>query len=190
MKKALTTTFLVLTLLTISVTPVFAGSALELIEVRNDSGAPVFVFLVAGEFTKQELNTGFIHVSGGDDYILHCGQKSETTVTCYTTKKAAGHNVMIIFGNARFWTYAPLPANCYSIWDWLIPPDAPAWMDFGLHCQGQEANPGDEINYYNQYSGTYETVMFFDIYTPLSGTCAILGYPPSNGPAYYFPDCP
>src|SRR5688572_26854130 len=156
MKKVLTTTFLVLTLLTMSVGTVFAGSALELIEVRNDSAGPTFVFRVTGEFTKDELNTGFVHVNGGEDYTLYCGEPEGGRVVCHTTKKVGGNNVVIGFGNARFWTYVPLANICYSIWDWLIPPDAPAWTDFGPHCQ-DHADTGDIIQYYNQYNDTYES---------------------------------
>jgi hypothetical protein len=188
MKKILTTTFIVLTLLTIPVSSVFAGSALELIEVRNDSAGPTFVFRVTGEFSKVELNTGSVHVQSGDDYTLHCGQKQEDKVICHTTKKVGGNNVVLVFGNARFWTYVPIARICYSIWDWLIPPDPSAWTDFGPHCQ-DHADHGDQIQYYNQYSDSYWSVTFYDFYTPLAGTCALVGQPP-EGPAYYFPSCP
>ena len=56
MKKILKTTFIVFTLLTISVRTVSAGQALELIAVRNDSAGPTFIFRVNGEFTKEELD--------------------------------------------------------------------------------------------------------------------------------------
>lgn len=187
MKKILKITFVLFTLLAISVSTVFAGQAIELVEVRNGSAGPTFIFRVYGEFTRDELNDGFVHVNGGDDYTLHCGQVHGDTVTCHTTKKAGGHNVVIGFGNARFWTYVPLATYCYSIWDWRDVPSA-EWTNFGTNC-GDKAQVGDVIEYYNQYSAAYQSVTFFDIYTPLFGTCAVVGQPPS-GPAYYFPLCP
>ncbi|HCB01397.1 MAG TPA: hypothetical protein DEP19_03350 [Anaerolineae bacterium] len=190
MRKILNSIVALIVLLALTTSTVFAGQALELIEVRNNSAGPTFIFRVSGEFTKEELNTGFVVVQGGDDYTLHCGQKHGDRITCHTTKKVGGHNVVIGFGNARFWTYVPLPNVCYSIWDWLVPPDPNAWTNFGTHCQERDANPGEIIQYYNQYSDAYESVMFFDIYTPLSGTCAVTGYPPTNEAGYYFPSCP
>lgn len=189
MRKIISSVVTLIALLALTTNTVFAGQALELIEVRNRDSGPTFVFSVIGEFSKEELNTGFVVVQGGDDYTLHCGQKHEDRITCHTTKKVGGHNVVIGFGNARFWTYVPEANICYSIWDWLIPPGAPAWTNFGSHCQDAEANPGDTIKYYNNYSNTYESVVFFEIYTPLTGTCAVVGQPPS-GHAYYFPVCP
>jgi hypothetical protein len=189
MRKILNSGVVLIVLLALTTSTVFAGQALELIEVRNGGSGPTFIFRVSGEFTKEELNTGFVQVQGGDPYTLHCGQKHGDRITCHTTKKVGGHNVVIGFGNARFWTYVPLANICFSIWDWFVPPGFPTWTNFGEHCQ-DHPNPGDTIEYYNQYSDTYESVMFFDIYTPLSGTCALVGYPPTNQAGYYFPDCP
>ncbi|KXK15955.1 MAG: hypothetical protein UZ14_CFX002000128 [Chloroflexi bacterium OLB14] len=190
MRKILHSVVIVLTLLALSTSTAFAGQALELIDVRNDGAGPTFIFRVVGDFTKNELNTGFVQVQNGDPYTLHCGEKHDNLVTCHTTKKVGGHNVVIGFGNARFWTYVPLSSVCYSVWDWLIPPSANAWTNFGVSCPEQEPNVGDAIQYYNQYSGSYETVNFFEVYTPLSGTCAMTGYPPTNEAGYYFPNCP
>jgi hypothetical protein len=190
MRKIINSAVVLIVLLALTTSTVFAGQALELIEVRNDSAGPTFIFQVSGEFTKEELNTGFVNVSGGELYTLHCGQKHGDRITCHTTKKVGGHNVVIGFGNARFWTYVPNPYMCYQIWDWLIPPSMSAWTNFGEHCQDSHANTGDTIQYYNQYSNAYESVMFFEIYTPLVGTCAVLGYPPTNGAGYYYPSCP
>ncbi|MBX3037031.1 MAG: hypothetical protein KF758_08965 [Anaerolineales bacterium] len=190
MRKILNSVVVLMVLLALTTSTAFAGQALELIEVRNKDSGPTFIFRVTGEFTKEELNTGFVNVSGGELYTLHCGQKQGDRITCHTTKKAGGHNVVIGFGNARFWTYVPAANYCYNIWDWLIPPGAPKWTNFGQHCQDNEANNGDTIKYYNNYSKAYESVMFFEIYTPLVGTCAVLGMPPSNEASYYFPSCP
>jgi hypothetical protein len=190
MKKILNIFVVTLTLLGISTTTVFAGDAIELLEVRNNGAGPTFIFRVRGEFTKAELNDGFVVVQGGDDYTLHCGQKHDDRVTCHTTKKVGGHNVVIGFGNARFWTYVPEAVVCYSIWDWFIPPNADAWTNMGTHCQGDGANTGDTIQYYNQYSNSYGSVMFFEVYTPLVGTCASVGTPPVNEAGYYYPECP
>lgn len=189
MQKILNSVVVLIVLLALTTNTAFAGQALELIEVRNDSAGPTFIFKVSGEFTKEELNTGFVNVSGGELYTLHCGQKHGDVITCHTTKKAGGHNVVIGFGNARFWTYVPLANVCFSIWDWFVPPGAPNWTYFGSSCQ-DHPNPGDEIEYYNNYSNTYESVVFFDIYTPLSGTCAVVGMPPTNEAGYFYPACP
>lgn len=190
MRKILKSVVILSVLLALTTSPVFAGTALELIEVRNDGAGPTFIFRVSGDFTKQELSDGFVNVSGGEIYTLYCGAKQTgDTIVCHTTKKASGHNVVIGFGNARFWTFVPLPNVCYSIWDWLISgPDA--WTKMGQHCQEGEANDGDKIEYYNNYSNTYQSVMFFEIYTPLPGTCAVIGEPPVNEAGYYFPICP
>lgn len=188
MKKFLKSVLALVVLLALTTSTVFAGQALELIEVRNGGSGPTFIFRVSGDFTQEELNTGFIHVNGGDDYTLHCGQKHGDRITCHTTKKVGGNNVVIGFGNARFWTYVPEANVCFSIWDWLLP-GSPAWANFGTTCQDQ-SEPGDSVQYYNKYSNSYQTVIFFDVYTPLSGTCAIIGPPPTNEAGYYFPDCP
>ncbi len=190
MKKIKYASVILIVLLALTTGTVFAGQALELIEVRNKDSGPTFVFRVTGEFTKEELNNGFVVVQGGDDYPLYCGQKQEDRITCHTTKKVGGHHVAIRFGNARFWTYVPAANYCYNIWDWLIPPNISAWTNFGEHCQDNEANNGDTIQYYNNYVNSYETVQFFEIYTPLSGTCAMIGAPPSNEAGYYYPICP
>jgi hypothetical protein len=191
MRKILNSTVVLIVLLALTTSTVFAGQALELIEVRNDSAGPTFVFRVTGDFTKQELSTGFVNVSGGELYTLYCGEKQDNDIiNCHTTKKVGGNNVVIGFGNARFWTYVPAANVCYSIWDWLIPPSMPAWTNFGETCSENEAQVGDTLQYYNVYSDTYESVMFFEIYTPLASTCAVTGYPPINEPGYYYPICP
>lgn len=189
MKKIQFSIVVLIVLLALTTSTVFAGQALELIEVRNESAGPTFIFRVIGEFTKNELNTGFVQVQGGDPYTLHCGQPEDGRVVCHTTKKVGGSNVVIGFGNARFWTYVPLASYCYSIWDWAVLPMA-EWTNFGRHCEGDKAKVGDQVQYYNQYTDAYESVTFFEIYTPLAGTCAALGYPPTNDSGYFFPVCP
>lgn len=191
MKKMISFVIVLLVLITYPTNTVFAGTALELIEVRNNSAGPTFIFRVAGDFTKPELSDGIVNVSGGELYALHCGaEQNGNIVVCHATKKVGGHNVVIEFGNARFWTYVPAPNICYTIWDWLIPPAPDAWTDFGQYCSEYEAQVGDTLEYYNEYSDAYETVTFFEVYTPLVGTCAALGYPSNNEPAYYYPECP
>jgi len=131
-----------------------AGSAISLVDVRNDAGGGViFIFNVSGEFSRPELK-GFVEVQGADaNYDLHCTQKDATTVHCTTSRKTGGHNVVVTFGGATFWAYVPevaptqSPAQptqyCYSLWDYF---EYPAWVDYGPFCQDTPAQDGDVIS--------------------------------------------
>ena len=108
MKRFFFSTLVLLSMLTLTTGAAYAGTALSLIEVRNDDGTPTFVFRVNGSFTNGELhNQGYVLVSGGDEYDLHCAVQDETTVVCHTSKKVAGHRVMVHFGGSDFWTIVP-----------------------------------------------------------------------------------
>lgn len=108
MKRFLFSSLVVAALLALTVSTVFAGTALSLIQVRNDDGVPTFVFRVNGSFTNGELhNQGYVLVSGDGQYDLHCAVQDETTVVCHTSKKAAGQRVMVHFGGSDFWTVVP-----------------------------------------------------------------------------------
>jgi hypothetical protein len=123
MKKVLFTVLLLLSMLAATTGDVFAGSALELTSVTNSGGGPMFTFRVNGEFSRDELK-GIVRVSGGgDDFILHCAQKDETTVVCHATKKISGQAVSVTFGGATFWANVPEQRiasggtqNCYGAW--------------------------------------------------------------------------
>jgi hypothetical protein len=109
MKRIFFSSVVMVALLALTVSTVFAGNALSLIQVRNDEGVPTFVFRVNGSFTNAELNSqGYVLVSGDEEYGLHCAVQDETTVVCHTSKKAAGQRVMVHFGGSDFWTVVPV----------------------------------------------------------------------------------
>lgn len=123
-----------------------AGSAISLVDVRNDAGGGViFIFSVNGEFSKSELK-GFVEVQGADaNYDLHCTQKDATTVHCTTSRKTGGQNVVVTFGGATFWAYVPEVAAptqyCYSLWDFWG--EDINWVDYGPFCQDTPVSEGD-----------------------------------------------
>jgi hypothetical protein len=129
-----------------------AGSAISLIDVRNDAGGGViFIFNVNGQFSKSELK-GSVEVQGVDsNYGLYCTQKDDTTVHCTTSRKTGGENVKVTFGGAIFWTYVPEPVspNCYNVYDLTYPPNGFDLVAFTTFCQYVPANYGDIINVYN-----------------------------------------
>lgn len=109
MKRIFFPSLVAVALLALTVSTAFAGTALSLIQVQNNDGVPTFVFRVNGSFTSAELNSqGYVLVSGDGQYDLHCAMQNETTVVCHTSKKAAGHRVMVHFGGSDFWTFVPL----------------------------------------------------------------------------------
>lgn len=187
MKKLFVTALVLTALLSMTVGTAFAGSALELYKVQNNSGGVTFTFRVNGEFSASELASGFVQVQGGDDYPLYCAQTAPNEVVCHASKKAGGHDVVVGFGGARFWTEVPGPSGgrsfCYSAWDWWSFTDF-QWTDFGPICQDEPANFLD-TGYYQLGDWTVG-VQFYDI--DVSGNCA--PPVPYDGPAYYYPSCP
>lgn len=152
-----------------------AGSALTLIEVRNDWGGGVlFVFRVDGHFSKSELN-GLVQVQGeGATYGLHCNQVDDNTVQCSTSKKTAGRNVVITFGGSTFFAFVPeaVIKYCYNVYDVGglrgIQFDP---MLVTVHCQGVPANDGDVIeedspNFGPNQSYTYLHLIVFSCNSP------------------------
>lgn len=144
-----------------------AGSAISLVEVRNDpDGGIMFVFQVEGQFPRSELK-GYVHVQGGDDYPVYCAQVSETQVNCSTSRKTAGQNVSITFGGATFWNRVPesRPLYCYNVWDYPLAGAVNEGEVLGkidsevqtTHCQGTKAKYGDIVNIYNPvYKAPYD----------------------------------
>lgn len=189
MKKLFTTTLVLLALLAMNTGTAFAGSALELYKVQNNGGGPTFTFRVVGEFSKDELSSGFVQVDGGDAFPLYCSQTAPDTVVCHASKKVGGHDVVVGFGGARFWQYVPefVPrSGCkysYSAWDWWH--TSPTWVDYGPICQDAPAEFFD-LAYY-EYGGSYWDVYFYD--WDVSDNCGPDSVP-YDGPAYYFPVCP
>jgi len=147
-----------------------AGSAISLVDVRNDAGGGViFIFNVSGEFSRSELK-GFVEVQGADaNYDLHCTQKDATTVHCTTSRKAGGQNVVVTLGGAKFWTYVPEVAAlqsqyCNNVYGWAPPEgDGFSWVLVTLasHCQSTPANYGDILlNVYSPYWDSFDDYEF------------------------------
>lgn len=184
MKKIVLSVFLLLALLAGSTGTAFAGSALELVEVRNDEGQPKFVFRVTGEFSKAELESGFVQVDGGDYFPLYCAQVDADTVVCHTSVQVTGQNVVVGFGGARFWDRVPEKAPaCYNVYDWENTGFFPtAWALQGVNCQDSEASFGDMI--FDFYAPDYDN--YYD-YMYLPGDFCGWADP---GEGYYYPFCP
>ena len=162
MKKLFVTALVLTALLAVTVGTAFAGSALELYKVQNNSGGVTFTFRVNGEFSADELASGFVQVQGGDDYPLYCAQTAPDTVVCHSSKKASGHDVVVGFGGARFWTDVPEPTSrsvCYPAYDFVgpnTPPGITGWSHFGNVCQDEAAFEAQEVLLFNpEYSFSY-----------------------------------
>lgn len=172
MKKFFATGLILLSLLVITTGTVFAGSALSLIEVRNDGGGVTFVFRVTGEFSRNELK-GFVQVQGGDSYPLSCVQQDETTVVCHASGKAGGQNVVVEFGGADFWTFVPerraevVSSWCYALYD-LTEEAEDGWVQFAEHCMDREAVEGDTFVTYNPYKDEEDWTYYY-LYNAPSG---------------------
>jgi hypothetical protein len=186
MKRILSKVFVLIVVLAMMTSPVFAGSALELVDVAYTDSGPTFYFRVVGDFSKSELNSGFVQVEGGDDYPLYCAQQDADTVVCHTTKQVAGASVVVGFGGARFWTQVPT-GHCYDVWDWSYPEVDNGWENFTTHCQGSEAQYLDEVFLYNPtWDGS-----FYYYYYPFDAPAAFCaGDVTSPAGGYYFTSCP
>lgn len=199
MKKQLIVIIIVLAMLaaftgTAAAAPLASGSATLVSVVFVPGKGPVFTFEVSGEFSKSDLE-GFVQVDGGGQFGLYCTQVDAHTVTCTTSKKAAGQNVTLSWGGAIFWASVPVakdpaPPYCYSIWDWWEFTNN-EWTDFGPYCQDTPAQAGDDITYTvvnpNDPNQTYEGwAIFFE--DDVSSECEETV--PYYGPAYYYPFCP
>lgn len=190
MKKIFYSIFILIALLTMTTGAAFAGSALELVEVRNDEGVPTFVFRVTGEFSQEELQSGFVSVEGGEDFPLYCAQQDADTVVCHTSKPAAGHDIVVGFGGAQFWARVPEQGPptqyCYPVYDWPITGQPDAWIFQGESCQESPASDGDVINFYSPY---WEDYYFYDYFG--EGLEWFFGDPSTNpGPGYYYASSP
>lgn len=172
---------------------VFASSTIvSLIEVRNDNGGGIiFVFQVNGKISKSNLNNGFVHVEGGDNYGLHCNQIDDTRVQCSTSKKASGKNVVIGFAGSKFWTYVPEAKpvevfyQCYSVYDWDDNFFPTTWVHYGEHCQDFPPQDKDAINWINPSLFPPYVYLFSSAFQP--DWCPSLG---GFGPGYYYFYCP
>lgn len=188
MKKFVLSVFLLLALLASTTGTVFAGSALELIEVRNDDGGPTFVFRVTGEFSREELESGFVQVDGGEAFPLYCAQVDAETVVCHTSKKVSGQNVVVGFGGIRAWDKVPdysKPQYCYNIYNWNVDnfDDPTGWASYGVNCQDEPANEYDYL-YFEPENPWFSTDYWF-----FPGTGGACGWA-DPGEGYYYPFCP
>ena len=156
MKKLFVTVLMLIALLTVTVGTAFAGSALELYKVQHNSGGITFTFKVNGEFSADELASGFVQVSGGDAFPLYCSQTAPDEVVCHTSKKVAGHDVVVGFGGARFWTDVPAewvaPGTCaegygywYPVYDFDQSPGQTDFVYWGDYCTDAEPAAFDVI---------------------------------------------
>jgi len=157
MKKAVWVGFVLLSMLVANTGAAFASSAIELISVTNNGGGPTFTFRVSGEFSPNQLK-GSGHISGGDDFSLHCQQQDETTVVCHATKKISGQAVSVTFGGTTFWADVPEQRiasggggggngqYCYSGWSTQYYSNAEINYDLNGNQTGWSINFSPSIN--------------------------------------------
>lgn len=190
MKKFFVVALILFSLLVVTTSTAFAGSALELVQVRLDGGVPTFIFRVTGEFSAAELEGGFVQVDGGEAFPLYCTQTDADTVVCHSSKKANGQDVVVGFGGAKFWTDLPeaevAHPYCYNVYDepngeqWGNGIDA--WVLQGIACQDYPASQGDVITFDSPYWVTDWDYMYDG-----EGIEWDFGVPETNpGPGYYF----
>ena len=185
----LTVFSLVVALVSIAAAPMAAGTATLIGAGYVEGKGVVFTFHIDGKVSKSDLK-GSVHVNGGGDYGLDCVQQDAETVKCTAPKAVAGNDVSVTWGGSTFWTYVagiPAPAEntqyCYGVWDyWSF--TGWEWVDFGPHCQDQEAQNGDVLTYsVPDPSGSFEAdVVFFED----PSVCSNL---PQQGSAYYYDEC-
>jgi hypothetical protein len=158
MKKFILTGLLLLSLLITTTRVALAGSAMELLEVKNDAGGPTFIFRVIGTFSRAELDAGFVSVSNGDDYPLYCTQIGSDLVLCHTSRKVGGHDMVVGFGGARFWVSVPEPIVCTPVYDYSYPSPSTSWQLQGSYCNDGEIL--SSISFYSPYWGEYYDYYF------------------------------
>jgi hypothetical protein len=199
MKKFFFTTLMLTALLAATFGTAFAGSALELLGVSHNSGGISFTFRVNGEFSADELASGFVQVQGGDDFPLYCSQTAPDEVVCHTSKKVAGKDVVVGFGGARFWTDVPaewvgIPTCGEGVGYWwpvygsnnLSPAIPTDWQQWDWACTDTE-NPVERYGYYipgdpNKWGIYYE----FDAGSnPFPGDLGLLFGLPYIDPGFY-----
>lgn len=150
MKRIIATALVLTALLALTAGTAFAGSALELLKVQNNGGGPTFTFRVNGEFSSDELVSGFVQVEGGDAFPLYCAQTAPDTVVCHTSKKTGEHNVVVGFGGARFWTKVPgafIQQACFPVYDAntafpIVPSVSPGFVFWREECSENQPVEG------------------------------------------------
>lgn len=141
----------------------YAAQAMELIEVSNGNSGPTFVFRVIGQFSRSELDSGFVSVNNGEDYPLYCSQVSADRVVCHTSKKVGGQDMVVGFGNARFWVSVPEQVICNPVYDFSYPEPSSYWQFQGNYCTGDVESDNDSILFYSPYWQDYYTYYYFPI---------------------------
>ena len=192
MKKLFFTGLMLTVLLAATVGTAFAGSALELFKVQNNRGGPTFTFRVNGEFSADELASGFVQVQGGDDFPLFCSQTADDTVVCHASRKVGAHDVVVGFGGARFWTNVPdahISQVCTPVYDWtnpaITPPDH--WVFQGNECSEDAPFEGQRI-FFDPWTWTGPT-LFPYLFRQDGDSSGYLGAPwAPAGPGYYYPN--
>lgn len=183
----LTVFSLVAALLTMAAAPKAGGTATLIGAGYVEGKGVVFTFHVEGKFSKSDLK-GRVHVDGGGDYDLDCVKADGETVRCTAQRAVAGHNVVVTWGGAVFWTFVPEvpydPEYCYAIYDWNLDVPATDWVNAGTYCQDNPAAYGDLIVWFNPAWGA-EFIYEFLPESPNQDWC------PYNqtGDAFYFPIC-
>jgi len=165
MKKFIITILVLLSMMiiqvgTVAAAPMASGTVL-LVSIAHGFKGPIFTFTISGDFSKKELK-GTVHVQGGADYGLHCGQVDDTKITCTTSDKVSGVNVSVTFGGSTFWVFVPgAPVEqteyCYNVYDYDLDY---VWQSYGTHCQDSPAQYGDEIPWYNPDWDDYYDAIF------------------------------
>ena len=186
MNKSLISILIVFCLLamfvgTVNAAPMASATATlkDVVYVTN-KGA-VFTFEVSGTLPNG-FHVGSLHVNGGGDYTIHCNQIDAETVKCTAPKNVSDANVVIHWIGLTFWTYVPTSRFCYSVYDWNTPSPYTSWVNYGQHCQENQASNGDSIYWYNPGWGASFTYRF----APGSPACPW----EHIGNAYYYPNCP
>lgn len=193
MKRLFLTILMLIALLSMTISAVFADSALELVSVQNNGGGPTFTFRVNGEFSADELAGGFVQVEGGGIFLLYCAKTAPDTVVCHTSKKVGGHDVVIGFGGARFWTDVPevfihTASVCYPAYVLSSPyPDFPTetpgfqyWRD---ECTEEE--PQDSLFSFQPYYFPGAPSGWNDYFFFLGSDPGMIPPFQYQGPAYY-----
>jgi hypothetical protein len=196
MKKLLFTSLVLSALLAVTAGTAFAGSALELVHVANNGGGPTFTFRVVGDFSDDELAGGFVQVEGGDDFPLYCSHTASDTVVCHTSKKVGGHNVVVGFGGARFWTDVPeqhIKQACYPVYDSatsipILATEHPGFVFWKEVCSDEQPAVSDVFVGPTYYLGDAPSGWGSGWYFFSEGTFPDADYPPAYdfiSPGYY-----
>lgn len=157
MKKITFTSLVLIILLALTVTPVFAASGnLTLRETRNDRGGGViFVFEYTGDFTDADFKGGSV-LMNGQYYPLDCNiAEGVGEVWCTASRALAGQQVQVFLAGFTFWDKVPERGgfadgqnsqDCYEVWYWEWGEGVAWFQDAQSYCQDAPAAYGDVIS--------------------------------------------